>query len=82
MAVDGIGKLLSFGNITATKGVSRQGGGTELPAAGQTTSAQAQSPVSKQAYVGVNSNIGVGDYSYIPAQGGKKEGVVKTLAFA
>lgn len=81
MAVEGIGNLLSFGNITATKGVSRQPGGTELPAAGQTL-VGAQSPKSKQAYVGVNPNIGVGDSSYIAAQVGKREGVGKTLAFA
>lgn len=81
MAIDGIGKLLSFGNLTATKGVSPKVGGTELPAAGQTT-AKTQAPTSKQAYVGVNSNIGVGDSSYIAAQVGKKEGVGKTLAFA
>lgn len=81
MAIDGIGKLLSFGNITATKGISPRSGGTELPATGQ-TSAGAQSPSNKQAYVGVNSNIGVGDSSYIAAQVGKKEGMGKTLAFA
>lgn len=31
---------------------------------------------------GVNANIGVGDSSFIPAQGGKQNGVGRTLAFA